>query len=121
MAYENNNEFSEWLYNRYVETWRKGDITKAFVFSDILRVYIEIALKQRKFSKQKRRANELYKTIYKALQNKTTNKLLLTGQEGTLEFEKTIADYEAMLREMNCPEETMKDLIIEKRFNYGND
>lgn len=104
-----------------MEAWRKQDITKAFVFSDVLRAYIDKALSQRKFSKQKRHANELNKTIYKALQNSSTHKLLFTGQEGVDEFNAEIAKYEQRLREAGCSEEYIREMVIEKKFNYGND
>lgn len=121
MAYENNNEFTDWLYNRYVEAMRKGDLMKAFTFSETLREYIARALYQRKFSKQRQHAKELDKMINKALQNSTTHKLLLTGDEGQKEFENTIAEYEKKLREWNFSEEYIREMVIERRFNYGND
>lgn len=121
MAYENNHDFTDWLYNRYVVALRKNDYTRMIVFSDVLNQYVIKVLSQRKFSKQKRHAKELLKTIEKAHKNETIHKLLLTGDEGKQEFEKAMADYEAMLREMDFSEETITELVIEKRFNYGND
>lgn len=47
MAFENSNEFTDWLYNRFVEASRKDNIVKAFIFLDVLRVYIEMVLHAR--------------------------------------------------------------------------
>ncbi len=121
MAYENNNDFTDWIYNRYVEALRKEDYVRMLVFLDVLNQYIFKALAQRKFSKLRRHAKELVKDIDKAHRNGNPRKLLLTGDEGQKEFEKTIADYEQSLRDMNCSEEMITELVIEKRFNYGND
>jgi len=121
MAYDNNNDFTDWLYNSYVRALRKEDYVRMLVFSDVLNQYISKALSQRKFSNLRRHAKELVKTIDKANRNGNPRKLLLTGEEGEQEFKKTIADYEQSLREMNLSEETITELIIEKRFNYGID
>ncbi|ALR29280.1 hypothetical protein ATE47_01470 [Chryseobacterium sp. IHB B 17019] len=121
MTYGNNNEFAEWLYNRYVEALRKSDAMRAMSFYDVLNQYILKALADRRLSKQKCYADKLLKTIQKAHKNGTANKLQLLGEEWQREFEKAMADYENMLREMDLGEETITALLIEKRYNYGND
>jgi len=113
-------KFADWLYNRFVENYRKQDISKAFIFYDVLIQYKLFAQQLTKLSDQRRHIKQLHGNITKALKEKKADTLLLTGDEGQKEFEKTIADFEAMLRDMNCPEETIRDLVIEKRFNYGN-
>lgn len=121
MAYENNNDFTDWLYNRYVEALRKNDTIRVLVFLDALNQYFIKALTQRRFSKQKRYTGNLLKSIEKAHKNGTANKLTLIGEEWQQEFQKAIADYEKSLREMDFDEETIRELIIEKKCNYGND
>jgi hypothetical protein len=120
MAYENNNEFTDWLYNRYVEAMRKNDIMRQFVFYDVLNEYINKTLNQHKFRGLKRYANNLLKTIQKAHKNGTAKKLELSGDEWQLEFQKAMADYEKNLREMDFDENTIREMIIEKKMNYGN-
>lgn len=67
MAYENNHDFTDWLYNRFVESFKKGNVSQALIYSDTLGEYIRTALAQRKFSGWRRHANQLYKSIIKAL------------------------------------------------------
>lgn len=121
MAYQNNNDFTDWLYNRYIEAMRKNDTVRQFVFYDVLNQFICTALNQRRFSGLKRYANNLLKTIQKAHKNGTAHKLPLSGEEWKQEFHKAIADYEKSLHEMGFGEETIKELIIEKKYNYGKD
>lgn len=121
MAYENNNVFTDWLYNRYVESLRKKDIIKQFIFFDVINQFVNKALTQRRFSQQRRYANNLIKAIQKAHKNGTSHKLQLSGEEWQREFEKAIADYERNLRELDFDEEQIRELIIEKKCNYGND
>jgi ubiquinone biosynthesis protein Coq4 len=121
MAYENNNDFADWLYNRYVEALRKNDTIRALVFLDVMNQYFIKALTQRRFSKQKRYTGNLLKSIEKAHKNGTANKLTLLGEEWQREFEKAIADYERNLRAMDFNEEHIRELIIEKKYNYGNE
>jgi predicted amidophosphoribosyltransferase len=121
MTYENNNAFTDWLYNRYVESLRKKDIVKQFLFFDVINEFLKKALSQRKFSQQRRYANSLLRSIQKAHKNGTTEKLQLSGEEWQREFEKAIADYERNLRELDFDEEHIQELIIEKKCNYGND
>ena len=119
MAYENHNEFTDWLYNRFVEAYRKNNSVKAFIFLDVLTEYIGKVLHARKFARQRRHAKELLKSLHTSFKDGSTAKLLLTGSEGKQEFEKAIADYERMLTQIGYGEETIKELIIEKKMNYG--
>ncbi len=119
MAFENSNEFTDWLYNRFVEASRKDNIVKAFIFLDVLRVYTEMVLHARKYSRQRRHAKGLLKSIEVSFKDKTTAKLLLTGIEGKQEFEKAMADYERMLIDLGYSRELIDDRLIDKRFNYG--
>lgn len=121
MTYQNNNDFADWLYNRYVEALRKSDTLRAIVFYDVLNQYISKALTLRGLNAQKRYTRKLLKTIEKAHKNGTPHKLQLLGAEWQSEFQKAIADYEKNLREMGVDEETITELIIEKKCNYGND
>lgn len=117
---ENEKTLTDWLYNRFVEASRKGKYEQTDIYLELLNKCVN-TMTQRKFGTLRRFARERLKTIYNALKNGTVKKLLLTGDEGTKEFERTISDYEKSLREMNFSEEAIKELVIEKRFNYGND
>ncbi|HRB71481.1 MAG: hypothetical protein E2604_11395 [Flavobacterium sp.] len=117
---ENEKALTDWLYNRFVEASRKGKHEQTDIYLELLNKCVN-TMTQRKFGTLRRFARGRLKTIYTALKSGTVKKLLLTGDEGTKEFEKTISDYEKSLREMNFPEETIKELVIEKRINYGND
>lgn len=121
MAYRNNNDFTDWLYNAYVVAIRRNDTKRALVFLDVLNQYVFRVLAKRKSGKRKRHAKELLKTVQKAAKNGTTHKLVLTGEEGLREFEAAMAKYEKALREMGLGEETITELVNEKKMEYGND
>jgi predicted transcriptional regulator len=121
MSYVVNNDFADWIYNRYVEFLRKKDLKSTMVFLDVLEKYISTGLTERKFSRQRRHANGLLKTIYKAMKTGKSDKLELTGKEWTQEFEKKIKEYEKSLIDMGFDEETIEQMVIEKKYNYGND
>ncbi len=121
MAYTTPNyDFTDWLYNRYVEARRKNDFLKAFVFLDVLNQFV-IWTDQPKYRQQKRYAKELIKAIGKAVKNSTAHRLLLRGEEGQREFEQKMAAYEKELNEIGYDQETIRELVIDKRWNYGND
>lgn len=121
MSYDTNNDFSNWIYNRYVESLRKKDLRATMIFLDVLEKFISSGLTDRKFSRHRRHANGLLKTIYKAIKTGKSDKLELTGKEWTQEFERKISEYEKQLIEMNLSEETIQQLVTEKKMNYGND
>ncbi|WP_316795531.1 hypothetical protein [Pedobacter agri] len=121
MSYDTNNDFSNWIYNRYVESLRKKDLRTTIIFLDVLEKYISSGLTDRKFSIYRRHANGLLKTIYKAQKTGKSDKLQLTGKEWTEEFERKISDYKKQLTDMNLSEETIQQLVTEKKMNYGND
>lgn len=116
----NHNDFADWLYNRYVESIRNEDFVSLTVFFDVLNKYKDTVLTLRGLSKQKRHADKLLKIIHKAHKHRTTKKIQLTGAEWKQEFERAITEYETMLTEMNLSKETIKEMVIEKRCNYGN-
>lgn len=120
MTYENNKDFLDWLYNRYVEAYKKNQLSRTTAFFDVLNRYMMTVLSQRKFSKEKRHAKELLQTIQKSLQQGRTHQLLFTGKEGREEFEKAIANYERSLRESDLTEEIIRELLIQKKMNNGN-
>jgi vancomycin permeability regulator SanA len=119
---ETNNEkaFTDWLYNRYVEAVRKNDYRQMSIYLDLLNRCVSM-MTQRKFSRLRRLARERIKAITIAYKSGKLKKLLLAGEEGVTEFETAMADYEKKLRKMYFPEERIKEMLIEKRMNYGND
>lgn len=120
MEHDKTNDFTDWLYNRYIESLRKEDFARMLVFLDVMNQYFIKALTQRRFSKQKRYMAKLLKTIEKAHKSGTTKKLQLVGVEWQQEFERAIKEYETALTELNFSKERIKELVIEKRCNYGN-
>ncbi|RLJ75167.1 hypothetical protein [Pedobacter alluvionis] len=120
MNNDTDNKFTDWIYNRYVESIRNEDFTRMTLFFDVLSKYINTSLTQRRQSKQRRYADRLLKAIHKAHKSGTAKKLQLAGAEWQQEFEKAIAEYETMLTDMNLSKETIQEMVIEKRFNYGN-
>ncbi len=60
-------KFADWLYNRFVENYKKQNIAEAFTFLDILSKYLMFAMEVRKLSDQRRHIKELYRDIQKAL------------------------------------------------------
>lgn len=116
----NEKSFTDWLYNRYVEASRKNDSVQTSIYLDLLDRCVN-TMTQRKFSRLRRYARERIKTITVAMKNGKLNKLLFTGDEGQQEFETAMADYEKRLREMYFSEESIREMVIQKRMNYGND
>ncbi|MBO9676315.1 MAG: hypothetical protein J7577_22935 [Sphingobacteriaceae bacterium] len=121
MSYNTNNDFADWIYNRYVEFLKAKDYTRSMLFLDVLEKYINTGLTERKFSRHRRYANALLKRIYKAMKTGKTNTLELTGKEWQEEFQRVISDYEKMLIDLNLPQEVIKEMVIEKKLSYGND
>jgi len=117
---ENEKGYTDWLYNRYVDAVRINDHVKAGVYLDLLERCLNM-FTTRKFSRLRRYARERLKVITNAQRKSALSKLLLTGEEGTREFEKNMYDYEQGLREMLFSEETIRELVIEKKINYGSD
>ena len=72
-------KFADWLYNRFVENFRKSNIAQAFTFLEVLSQYMAFAQNIRKLSDQRRHIKELHTKITKALKNGTADKLFLTG------------------------------------------
>lgn len=94
MAFEKHEEFTDWLYNRFVEASRKEHSTKALVFLDVLREYNEQILQGRKYSRQRRHATKLIKAISTCIEGNTVAELLPTGRDGQQELDKAIKYYE---------------------------
>lgn len=117
---ENEKGYTDFLYNRYVEAVRINDHVKSWIYLDMLERCVNM-FTTRKFSRLRRYARERLKVIKTAQRASKLSKLLLTGDEGKREFEKTIYDYEQGLRELLFSEETIRDLVVQKRMNYGSD
>ncbi len=114
-------KFSDWLYNRFVEHYKKSDISKALIYLEVLGQYQLFAQDIRKLSDQRRHIKELHRNIHQALKKGTADKLLLTGEEGTAEFTREMKAYEDFLREQGVSEESIAEYVIDRKMNYyGN-
>jgi len=111
-------KFADWLYNRFVENYKNHKIVEAFIFLDILSRYQLFAQEVQKLSDQRRHIKELYRDITKALKAGNADKLFLTGEEGTAEFNREIAEYEAQLRKIGLSEEYITERVSDKKMNY---
>ncbi|AZA99146.1 hypothetical protein EG359_05805 [Chryseobacterium joostei] len=111
-------KFADWLYNRFVENYKNQNVVEAFIFLDILSRYQLFAQEIRKLSDQRRHIKELHRTITKALKEGTAHRLRLAGEEGTAEFNKVMAEYEAQLREIGLSESYITDRVSDKKMNY---
>lgn len=111
-------KFADWLYNRFVENYKNHKIVEAFIFLDILSHYQLFAQEVQKLSDQRRHIKELYRDITKALKAGNADKLFLTGEEGTAEFNREIAEYEAQLRKIGLSEEYITERVSDKKVNY---
>lgn len=114
-------KFADWIYNRFVENYRKADINEAFIYLEVLRQYAQFAQEVRKLSDQRRHIKELHRDIQKSLKNGTAHKLFLTGEEGTAEFNSEMKAYEDFLRESGFSEESITQYVSDRKMNYyGN-
>lgn len=114
-------KFSDWLYNRFVENFKKSNISQAFIYLEILSQYQMFAKDNRKLSDQRRHIKELYNTITKALKEKRAHKLFLTGEEGTETFNREMKTYEIQLRESGFSEDYITQSVSDRKMNYyGN-
>lgn len=114
-------KFADWLYNRFVENYKKSDISKAFIYLEVLSQYQLFTQEVRKLSDQRRHIKELYRNIHQALKNGTADQLLLTGEEGTAEFTREMKAYEDFLRGQEVSEEPITEHVINRKMNYyGN-
>lgn len=115
------NKFADWLYNRFVENYKKQNIVEAFIFLDVLSRYQMFAMEVRKLSDQRRHIKELYRDIQKALKDGTAHKLFLTGEEGEAEFKRDMKAYEDFLRQEGFSEEKITEYVSDRKMNYyGN-
>ncbi|SOD17769.1 hypothetical protein [Pedobacter xixiisoli] len=113
-------EFTEYLYNRYVDAVRNDKYTAEQIYDDLLRRCV-YNLPSRKYSRIRRYARELVKKITLAKKNGISGKLLFVGEEGKREFEEVIEQYRQSLIEQGLPEETIDRWVIDKKKYYGND
>lgn len=114
-------KFSDWLYNRFVENFKKSNISQALIYLEILSQYQMFAKDNRKLSDQRRHIKELYNTITKALKEKRAHKLFLTGEEGTETFNREMKTYEIQLRESGFSEDYITQSVSDRKMNYyGN-
>ncbi len=113
-------DFTEYLYNRYVEAERKNDFDRGRIYEDLLDRCI-YTLTSRKYSTIRRYAKELQKKISSARKNGTTSRLRLVGEEGKREFEKMIKEYRQSLIEEGIPEEIITGMVMHRKNNYDND
>ncbi|REC62269.1 hypothetical protein DRF65_11185 [Chryseobacterium pennae] len=112
-------KFADWLYNRFVEHYRKSEIAEAFMYLDVLTQYKNFTLEIRKLSDQRRHIKELHSKITKALKAGTAQKLLLAGDEGIAEFNREMKEFEDHLRKIGLSEEYITERVIDKKMNYG--
>ncbi|HCD9236064.1 TPA: hypothetical protein NEG48_003084 [Elizabethkingia anophelis] len=119
MAYESLNEFTEWCYNKYVEYTRKNDFIRSSIYEDVLKNHLQWNLKGRRLVTQRHLAKFLVKNIYKAHIEGKTDKLTYTGEKGKKEFEDEMTKYEELLRKENFPDDSIRELVIMKREQYG--
>lgn len=120
MAYETLNDFTDWCFNRFVEHNREGKYTVAGIYHDMLKKHFEWNLKGRRLTTQRQRAKNRLHDIMNAMKAGKLDKLTYTGEEGKKEFNDVIAAYEKQLRDFGYPEETINELIILKKENYGH-
>lgn len=115
------NTFSDWLYNRFVEAVRKDEISKSFIYQDILQQTENLLPNGRKYSALKRRSKAHLKDISKAFKNGSLKKLHYTGAEFVADFNRAIEEYEKELRNTDFDEDTINYLLSIKKETYGND
>ncbi|REC61796.1 hypothetical protein DRF65_13740 [Chryseobacterium pennae] len=114
-------KFTDWLYNRFVENFKKKKIIEAFIFMDVLSNYQLFVQENKKLSDQRRHTRELYARIIKALKDHTADRLLLTGDERLQEIERELQTYEDDLRKIGCSEEYINQCSNERKTTYyGN-
>jgi len=111
-------KFADWLYNRFVEQFKKSNITEAFIYLGVLSQYQFFAQEVPKLSDQRRHIKELYKKITKALKDKNADQLSLTGEEAIEAFNMEIQAYEARMRAIGLSEEYIKLKVDDKKLNY---
>lgn len=121
MDTQTKNNFADWLYNRFVENFKKKDFVEAFIFLDVLSHYQSFAMEMRKLSDQRRHIKELYNSIIKALKEKRADQLSLTGNEAVQQWNAEIQAYENRLREMGLSEEYILQKVSDKKmYDNGN-
>lgn len=121
MANENERDYFEWLYNRYVEAFRKKEYQHTTIYYDALERFVWMMPKTGKYSGQHRYAKQFLKIITDANRNGTVGKLQLSGQEFTREYERVISEYRKTLTDEGWGEETVNYLVSIKQESYGND
>lgn len=82
--------------------------------------HLEWNLKGRRLTTQRQSAKNRLKDIMSAMKAGKLDKLTYSGVEGQREFEEVIAAYEKELKDFGFSEETINELIILKKENYGN-
>lgn len=111
-------KFADWLYNRFVENYKNKNIAEAFIFLTVLSEYKFFAQDIRKLSDQRRHIKELHAKITKALKEETAQKLFLTGEEGTAEFNREMKAYENFLRKEGFSEQAITEYVSDRKMNY---
>jgi hypothetical protein len=120
MAYESLYEFTEWCYNSYVDAVRAHEYTKAYLLRQVLQQHYTLNLKPGRFVSQRQQARNLLRAIDKAEKAGITDTIHYTGAKFLQELNAALADYEALLRRMDFPEDYIQELLIQKKLDYGN-
>lgn len=120
MAYETIYQFTEWCYNRIVETYRAGKYEASRAYEDTLRQHLALNLKAGKFVDQRRQARNLLQKIDRATKTGNKRRLPYTGEKYEEQKRIEIEESEKALRKVGMPEETINYLIKLKKENYGD-
>jgi hypothetical protein len=117
----NNFEFTQYLYNEFVENHRKYG-KEARVYWGVLDNYIELGLSKKSQTEEKQYAQKLRNIIGEAVSEFNTHLLILRGDEGEKEYKENMEKYIQRLWAIGHDEQSIIELIIKKlKLNYGND
>lgn len=117
-----NNEFAEYLFNRFVEYERKDKQDWSLIYLNVLRHYAELGLSHAEQLNQRLYAFKLEIIASEALVGWNTHLLILQGEEGEKEYEENMKSYEERLYRIGHDKATIKKMLAYKiKLNYGND
>ena len=117
----NNVEFTEYLYNEFVENHRRfGKEARAYWY--VLGTYIKLCLSEKSQAEERQYAEKLSSIIGEAVSGFNTHLLLLRGERGEKENKQRMEQYIERLWALGHNEKDIIELIIKKlKLNYGND
>ena len=120
MAYETIYQFTEWCYNRMIETYRAGKYEASSAYEETLRQHLALNLKPGKFVSQRRQARNLVRNIDNATKTGNKTRLPYTGEKYEQQKRVDIEETERILRKVGMPEQTINYLIQLKKENYAD-